>query len=147
MPLGSQKAFLGTFPPPKHCKIRAFRKEKTQKRRKKGGGSKNNDSATKKKSSFGNRGAYAGRWFGAGFFPRSLQNLKKNKVFTCLSSGSGGVPWGTHARARGNAFYVLRTVRRAAEGEPPRLEGGVPVHRKTFILVASTVSHSPAFPR
>ena len=46
-----------------------------------------------------------------------------------------------------NVFYVLRTVRRAAEGEPPRLEGGVPVHRKTFILVASTVSHSPAFPR
>ena len=46
-----------------------------------------------------------------------------------------------------NVFYVLRTVRRAAEGEPPRLEGGVPLHRKTFILVASTVSHSPAFPR
>ena len=46
-----------------------------------------------------------------------------------------------------NVFYVLRTVRRAAEGEPPRLEGGVPVHRKTCILVASTVSHSPAFPR
>ena len=44
-------------------------------------------------------------------------------------------------------FYVLRTVRRAAEGEPPRLEGGVPVHRKTSILVASTVSHSEGFPR
>ena len=46
-----------------------------------------------------------------------------------------------------NVFYVLRTIRRAAEGEPPRLEGGVPVHRKTLTLVASTVSHSPAFPR
>ena len=48
----------------------------------------------------------------------------KNNVFTCLSSGSGVVPWGAHARARGNAFYMLRTVRRAAEGEPPRLEAG-----------------------
>ena len=28
VPLGHQKAFLGTFPPPKHRKIRAFRKEK-----------------------------------------------------------------------------------------------------------------------
>ena len=44
-------------------------------------------------------------------------------------------------------LYMLRTVRRAAEGEPPLLEGWVPVHQKTLVLVASTVSHSPAFPR
>ena len=37
------------------------------------------------------------------------------------------------------AFYVLRTVRRAAEGEPPRLEGGGPGTSKTLILIASTV--------
>ena len=110
-------------------------------------GLKNDDSAAKKEPLWGTVARDAGRWFWAGFCPRSLQNSKKNNVFTGLSSGSGGVPWGTHARARGKAFYVLRTVRRAAEGEPPRLEGGVPVHRKTFILVASTVSHSPAFPR
>ena len=111
------------------------------------GGAQKRRQRRKKRASLGNRGAYAARWFWAGFCPRSLQNFRKSTVFTDLSSGSGGVPWGTHARARGNAFYVLRTVRRAAEGEPPHLEGGVPVHRETFILVASTVSHSPAFPR
>ena len=124
-----------------------FAKRKHKKRRKKGVGLKKRRQRRKKKASFGNRGAYAGRWFWAGFCPRSLQNSRKSAVFTSLSNGSGGVPWGAHARARGKAFYVLRTVRRAAEGEPPRLEGGVPVHRKTFILVAATVSHSPAFPR
>ena len=58
------------------------------------------------------------RWFWAGFCPRPLQNSMKSIVFTSLSSGSGVAPWVTHARARGNAFSLLRTIRRAAEGEP-----------------------------
>ena len=54
-----------------------------------------------------------------GFRPQPFQNSRKSTVFTSLSSGSGVAPWGTHARARGNAFrrhsWGSNTPRRAAK--------------------------------
>ena len=85
---------------------------------------KKDDSAAKNEPLGGTVALSLGAGFGRGFAPEASRTGEKARVFTGLSSGSGGVPWGTHARARGNAFCVLRTVRRAAEGEPPRLEGG-----------------------
>ena len=80
-----------------------FARRKREKRRKKGGGSKNDDSAAKKEPLWGTVAYTLRAGFGRVFAPEASRT-RENTVFTCLSSGSGGVPWGTHARARGKAF-------------------------------------------
>ena len=97
-----------------------FARRKPKKCRRKGGGSKNDDSAAKKKKKellWGTVAGTLGAGFGRVFAPGASRIRKKHCVYD-LSSGSGGVPWGTHARARGNAFLRhscgSNTPRRAA---------------------------------